>query len=124
PPPAPAPGLSRSGTSRAPAPSPTDPTSRACYADHAGSPPRPAPPHPGRRTAPAPHASDPPRTGRTGPPDRQTNTHAARIVTLGEQLAVTRWYARTETYSSSYRPTTPGWPAAQGLSRISGRKVP
>ena len=50
--------------------------------------------------------ADPPRTGRTGPPDRQTNTHAARIVTLGEQLAVTRWYARTETHSSRYRPTT------------------
>ncbi|MGH3195138.1 MAG: STAS domain-containing protein, partial [Streptosporangiaceae bacterium] len=43
---------------------------------------------------------------------------AARIVTLGEQLAVTRWYARTETCSSRYRPAT------QGLPRISGRIVP
>ena len=40
---------------------------------------------------------------------------AARIGTLGEQPAVTRWYARTETYSSRYRPTTPGLACDSGL---------
>ena len=73
----------------------------------AGSAPPPARPRPGRRTAPAPPASDPPRTGHTGPPARQTTTHATRPVTVGEQPATTCRYAQIEADSSPPQPQHP-----------------
>src|SRR5207302_10958230 len=87
--------------------------------------PAPAPRRPGRRTSPAPRPSGPPRTDRTGTPAHPTSTHAARPVTVGDHLPVTRQYAQIEADLYSYLPhATPGVAEAQALALISGRIVP